>query len=91
MQPAHDRPDGNIQDFRDLFVGKTFDIGQQHRHSELLGQCLDGLFDLTVGEPVEQFVLGAAAGGSGLEAAQAPVQVQVFDLVDVRRRPLLGR
>src|SRR5262245_64751657 len=71
MEPTHDGSDRDIEDFGDLLVRETLDVGEQHGQPELLGQRLDGAFDLVVGEPIEQFVLGAAPGVGGFETAEA--------------------
>ena len=83
MQPAHHRADRNVEDLGDLLVREALDVGQQHRHAELLGQRLEGLLHLGVGEPVEQLVLGAATGQRRLEAAEPAVEVEVLDVVEV--------
>src|SRR3954447_151316 len=83
MQPTHHRAYRDVEDLGDLFVGETLHIGQQHGHAELLGQGLERLFDVGLGEVVEHLLLGAAAGGGCLQPAQAAVQVQVFDVVEL--------
>ena len=83
MEPRHHRPDRDVEDLGDLLVRETLDIGEQHGHPELLGQRLERLLDLVVGEAVEQLVLGAAAERRRLEPAQPPVEVQVLDVLEV--------
>jgi hypothetical protein len=83
MQPAHDCSDGDVEDLGDLLVRESLDVAEQDRYPELLGKRLDGLLDLDVGEAVEDLVLGAPRRRGRLQAAQAPVQVEAVDLVDV--------
>src|SRR5215204_4334328 len=83
MEAAHDGSDGDVEDLGDLLVGEALDVGQQDGQSELLGQGLDGLPDLALGQDVEELVLGAPAGPGPLEAAEAAVEVEVLDLVQV--------
>src|SRR4051812_3890674 len=77
VEATHDRTDRNIEDLGDLLVGKAFHVAEQHGDPELLGQRLERLFDLALGEPFEDLLLGALAGGSTLETAEAPVEVEV--------------
>jgi hypothetical protein len=84
MQPTHDRTDGNIQDFGDLFVGESLHVRQQYGHAEVLRQRLERFLHLGVGEPLEQLVLGAPTRHRRLEAADAAVEVEVLDLVELR-------
>src|SRR5919106_4842148 len=60
METTHHRTNRDVEDLGDLLVGEPLDVGQQHRHAEVLGQRLQRLLHLGVGEPLEQLVLGAA-------------------------------
>src|SRR5205807_5812520 len=83
MEPAHDGADRNIENLGDLLVGEAFHVAEQNGDSELLGQCVERLFDLALGEVLEHLLLGALAGGGPLQPAQASIQVEVLDILDV--------
>src|SRR4051794_3424539 len=92
MQPTHHGTDRDVEDVGDLLVGEALDIGEEDGQPEVLGQRLDRLLDLGLREEVHELVLGAAAGPRLLQPTQAPVQVEVLDVVQIRlvRPPLLG-
>ena len=83
MQPTHHRAYRDVEDLGDLLVREAFDIGQQDGHAELLGERLQRLFDIGLGEVVEHLLLGAAASGGRLQPAQPAVEVEVFDVVEL--------
>src|SRR3954468_3343790 len=83
MQSTHHRAYRDVEDLGDLFVGETFHVSQQHGHPELLGQRLHRLFDIGLGEVVEHLFLGAATGRGRLQPAQAAVEIQVLDVVEL--------
>ena len=47
------------------------------------GQGLDRLLDVALGEVLQHLLLGAAPGAHRLEAAEAAVEVQVLDVVEL--------
>src|SRR5262245_20145404 len=83
METTHDRSDRDVEDLGDLFVGESLHVRQQHGHPEVLRQRLQRLLHLCVGEPLEELLLGAAAGHRGLEAPDPPIEIEVLDLVEL--------
>ena len=83
MQPTHDRTDRNVHDLGDLLVRETLDISEQNRDPELLGQVLERLLHRLVGNRVEDLGLGPLLGLDRLEPADALVQVEVLDVVEL--------
>src|SRR5439155_6194305 len=81
MQTAHHGADRDIEDIGDLLVGEALDVGQQHSHAELLGEGLDGLLHLGVGEVGQHLLLRALADPRRLEATEAAVEVEVLDVL----------
>ncbi len=92
VEPTHHGADRDLEDLGDLLVGEALDVGEEHGHPELLRQVLERLLHLRVGEPLEQLVLCASTGQSGLEAAEPAVHVQILDVVEIAlpRTALLG-
>ena len=58
IEPTHDRPDWRSHDLGDLLVGESLDIGQQNNLPELVGQPVESVKDLLVGQPVQGFQFG---------------------------------
>src|SRR5437763_2620171 len=70
MEPTHHRADGNVENFGDLLVGEAFHVSQQHGDPELLGERVEGLFDLALREVLENLVLRALPRRRPLQSAQ---------------------
>jgi hypothetical protein len=87
MQPRHHGTDRDVEDLGDLLVREPLHVGEEDREPEVLGQVLEGLLDLVVGEQIEELLLGRQAAGR-LERPEPTVQVEVLDVLEVG---LLGR
>src|SRR5687767_5887815 len=83
MQSTHHGTDRDVEDLGDLLVGEALDVGQQDRHPEGLRQGLEGVLHLVVGEELEHRVLGALGDPGLVDAAEAPVEVEVLDVGEV--------
>ena len=68
-------PIGRLHDLGDLLVGEALDVGEVDREPELLGQPLEGVLDLGVGQVLERLHLGGLQAGRGvrLGAGELPV------------------
>ena len=88
MESAHHRSDGNVEDLGDLLVGETFHVGKHDGHAELLGNGLERLFHLGVGDALEHLGLRAAPGHGRFQASEPAVEVEVLHVLEVG---LLGR
>ena len=83
MQAAHYRPHRNVHDLGDLLVREPLDVGQQHRHAELLGQRLERLLHDLVGHALEHLGLGRAPDLRGLDATEPPIERELLDVVEL--------
>ena len=62
MEPAHHGTDRYIQDLGDLFIRKSFDIGQDDGQAERVRQGLDCVLDLRFTEAVDLRLITHLAG-----------------------------
>lgn len=62
METRHHRPDGDVQDLGNLFVGKPLHVGQQDRHPEVFGKFLDCRFHVGIYEVLENLIFGTSGG-----------------------------
>ena len=75
MEPRHHGTDGSTHDVRDLLVREALDVREVDRDAELLGDPLEGVLDVGVGQAVEGLRLGGAQPGRRvrLRARDLPV------------------
>ena len=83
MKSRHDGSDRDLHHFGDLLVREPFDIGEQHRQPEVVGEIFERLLHFVVGEQVEKLFLGRHRGGGGLHRAEPAIQVQLLDLAQL--------
>ena len=62
VQAGHHGTDRNVEHLGDLLVGESLHVGEQHGQAERLGQVVERLLDVVVGDQVEELVLGRPAG-----------------------------
>ncbi len=58
MKPRHHRSDRDVEDLGDLLVGEPLDVGEEHRHPEVLGERLERSLYVTVDELIQRRFLG---------------------------------
>ena len=58
MKPRHHGSYRDAGDVGDLLVAESFDVGQQDRRAELLGQRLQSSFYFFVGDAIDQLRFG---------------------------------
>ena len=81
MQSAHDGPHRGLHDVGDLLVGEPFDIGEVNGEPEVLGNRVEGLLDVAVGQMVDRLRFGRARDAS-LRERLCGAQLPVLELVD---------
>ena len=75
VQPRHHGADRRAHDLGDLLVGEALDVGEVDREPEVLGELLEGVLDVGVGQVLERLGLGGLQPGRGvrLGAGELPV------------------
>ena len=88
VQPGHHRADRRVHDLGDLLVRETLDVGEVDRVAEVVGQLLQGVLDVAVGQVLERLHLGGLEAGRRVRLGGG--DLPVLDLVgDLLRLALL--
>ena len=82
VQPRHHGADRRAHDLGDLLVGEALDVGEVDREPELLGEPLQGVLDVGVGQVLERLDLGGLQPGRGVRLG--PGELPVLDVLGHR-------
>ena len=79
VQPRHHRADRGAHDLGDLLVGEALDVGEVDRDAEVLGDRLQRVLHVGVGQVVERLGLGRLQ--TGRRVRLGPRELPVLDLL----------
>jgi hypothetical protein len=79
MQTTHYGAHGNFEHFSDLFVVKSFDIGQQNGQPEGFGQGINGGLHLGIGEGFQRNVFCRSMGFNRFQPPNSSIEEEVFN------------
>ena len=82
MEPGHHGADRRLHDLRDLLVGKALHVGEVDGEAELLGEALQGVLHLGVGQVLERLHLRGLEPGRRVRLG--PGELPVLDVLGHR-------